>query len=83
MKVKVKFQELVKALGYVNSVLSDKALDDKMKNIIFLVNKDKVEIVGTSSLIFSRTLLEEAEVEDVEEEWSFQLKASDLNGLVS
>ena len=60
MKVKVKFQELVKALGYVNSVLSDKALDDKMKNIIFLVNKNKVEIVGTSSLIFSRTLLEEA-----------------------
>lgn len=84
MKITVAYEELVRVLGFVNTVLSDKSVDDKMKNVIFLVKNDSVKVVGYNPLTFSRTELEKAEVEDVNEEgWVFQVKAAGLNKVLS
>ena len=84
MKITVDYEELVRVLGFVNTVLSDKSVDDKMKNVIFLVKNDSVKVVGYNPLTFSRTELEKAEVEDVNEEgWVFQVKAAGLNKVLS
>ena len=84
MKITVDYEELVRVLGFVNTVLSDKSVDDKMKNVIFLVKNDSVKVVGYNPLTFSRTELEKAEVEDVNEEgWVFQVKSAGLNKVLS
>lgn len=83
MKIKLDFSELASTLGYVNTVLSDKTVDEKMKNVIFLVSKDEVSIVGYSPLTFSRTKLSNIETIDVEDNWDFQVKASELNKIIS
>ena len=83
MKVKVNYSELASVLGYANTILSDKTVDEKMKNIIFLVGEDEASIVGYSPLTFSRTALKDVEVEGVEGNWDFQVKAGDLNKIMS
>lgn len=85
MKIKVNFNELSSVLGYVNTILSDKTVDDRMKNIIFLVSKDEATIVGYSALTFSRTKLNDVETEEIAdgEKWDFQVKAAELNKIMS
>lgn len=86
MKVSLSYDELYSALSYVNTVLSDKTVDEKMKNVIFLVKEDEASIVGYSALTFSRTELGYAETdEDVKNSnsWDFQVKAGDLNKIIS
>lgn len=83
MKVKLSYSELASVLGYVNTILSDKTVDEKMKNVIFLVSKDNVSVVGYSPLTFSRTMLSDVEIEGVEDNWDFQVKAGDLNKVMS
>lgn len=72
-------------MGYLNSVLSDKVLEEKLKNIIFLIGEKKVSLVAFGPLVFSRVILEKAEVSGVEagEEKTFQIKASGLNNMLS
>lgn len=84
MKVKVSYTELSSVLGYVNTILSDKTVEDKMKNIIFLVSKDDAIVSGFSSLTFSKTRLSDVTTEGIEEgeNWDFQVKASDLNKII-
>lgn len=82
MRIKVNYNELYNVLGYVNTVLSNKTVDEKMKNVIFLVDKENVTLVGYSALTFSRTKLESVEVEGVEDTYQFQVKYGDLNGIV-
>lgn len=84
MKISVDFKELSKVLGYSNAVLSDKSVDEKIKNIIFLVRPEEVQIVGYNALTFCRTRLEEPLIEGVSDSgWEFQIKASELNKIVS
>ena len=85
MRVRVDFNELSQALSYANTVLSDKSVEEKSKNFIFCVSKDTFLVVGYSAFIFSRTELENWEIEEdlPEEGWSFQVKASELNKIVS
>lgn len=85
MKIKVGFNELASVLGYVNTILSDKTVDERMKNIIFLVNKDEATVVGYSALTFSRTKLNNVETEEIaeDEKWDFQVKAAELNKIMS
>jgi len=83
MRAKVNFSELSSVLGYVNTILADKTVDEKMKNVIFLVEKDEVTVVGYSALTFARTKLNDIEVEGVEESWDFQVKSSELNKIIS
>lgn len=84
MKISVNFSELQKVLGYTNTILSDKSVDDKMRNVIFMVSKDEVKVVGYNVFTFSRTVLENAEIsEDVpENDWEFQIKSNELNKIV-
>ena len=37
MKIKVDFTEFTSVLGYIQTILSDKSVEDKIKNVIFLV----------------------------------------------
>ena len=85
VKVKVSYSELSSVLGYVNTILSDKTVEDKMKNIIFLVKKDEAVVVGYSALTFSRTKLSSVETEDIEDgdDWEFQIKAAELNKIIA
>ena len=83
MKLRVNYSELQSVLGYVNTILSDKTVDEKMKNVIFLVEDGLATVVGYSSLTFSRTKLNDCETEDVEDKWSFQVKSSELNKIIS
>lgn len=84
MKITVDFAELSNYLSYSSTILSDKSVEDKLKNIIFLVNKDDVVLVSYNVFTFARTRLENSTIEGVEEgkEWAFQLKAAELNKLV-
>lgn len=83
MKVKVSYSELSSVLGYVNTILSDKTVDDKMKNVIFLAEKDELTVVGYSTLTFARTRLNDVETEEVEDKWDFQVKSSELNKIIA
>lgn len=83
MKAKVSYSELSSVLGYVNTILSDKTVDDKMKNVIFLVEKDEVTVVGYSALTFARTRLNDVETEGVDESWDFQVKSAELNKIIA
>lgn len=83
MKAKVSYSELSSVLGYVNTILSDKTVDDKMKNVIFLVEKDEVTVVGYSALTFARTKMNDVETEGVEDKWDFQVKSSELNKIIA
>lgn len=83
MKAKVSYSELSFVLGYVNTILSDKTVDDKMKNVIFLVEEEDVTVVGYSALTFARTKLNNVEVEGVEGKWDFQVKSAELNKIIA
>lgn len=84
MKITVNFAELSKVLGYSNAVLSDKSVDEKIKNIIFNVSPTEVLVIGYNALTFCRTRLEETSIDGVPEEgWEFQIKASELNKIIS
>lgn len=85
MKISVNFSELQSILGYSNTILSDKSVDDKLRNVIFMVNstEETVKVVSYNAYTFSRTELEKATVEDCSSDWEFQVKASDLNKIVS
>lgn len=83
MKAKVSYSELSSVLGYVNTILSDKTVDEKMKNVIFLVGQDEVTVVGYSALTFARTRLNDVETEGVDGEWEFQVKSSELNKIIA
>lgn len=85
MKISVNFSELQSVLGYSNTILSDKSVDDKLRNVIFMVNstEETVKVISYNAYTFSRTELEKATVEDCSSDWEFQVKASDLNKIVS
>ena len=82
MRIKLSYVELSGILGYVNTILADKTVDEKKKNVIFLVNGEDVTVVGYSPLTFSRAKLNNCEVFDVEDTWDFQVKANDLNKIM-
>lgn len=83
MKISLKFEEFSRVLNYVNTILSDKSVEDKSKNVIFLVSKDEVTLVGYNSFTFSRTKLEEVTTEGIPESgWEFQIRASEINKII-
>ena len=70
-------------VGYANTILSDKSVEEKLKNLIFVVSKEDVKLVAYSAFTFSRTTLaSEIELDDVDS-WSFQVKASEVNKIIS
>lgn len=84
MKVRVSFTELQSVLGYVNTILSDKTVDERQKNVIFLVGDNEATVVGYSALTFARTRLTDVTSTDVEEGgWDFQVKSSELNKIIA
>lgn len=79
MKISVSYQELSEVINFSSGILSDKSVEEKMKNVIFHVKSDSVKVCFYTALTFCRTELEHVEVEDVEkDEWIFQVKAGDL-----
>lgn len=85
MNIKLDFNELSKVLGFVNTIISDKSVDAKTKNVIFLVSKDNVQVVGYNALIFSRTILENVTISDdvSDDGWNFQIRANDSNKIIA
>lgn len=84
MKVILNYEELVNTLGFATTVLNDKSVDDKMKNVIFLVDGETVRVVGYNVFTFSRTELENVEVDDIPGNgWQFQVKAANLLKILS
>lgn len=85
MKITLSFEELNKVLSYIYTILSDKSVEDKVKNVIFLVDgNNEVTMVGYNQMTFSRTVLEKAECSDIPADgWEFQVKANELNKIMS
>lgn len=82
-RISVNFEELQSYVGYANTILSDKSVEEKLKNLIFVVSKEDVKLVAYSAFTFSRTTLaSEIELDDVDS-WSFQVKASEVNKIIS
>lgn len=84
MKITVDFTEFNTVLGYIYTILSDKSVEDKVKNVIFLVKGNEVTLVGYNQVTFSRIVLEKVTCEDIPESgWEFQIKANELNKIMS
>lgn len=83
MKISVNFSELGSVLKYSDAVLSDKSIDEKTKNIIFVVTQEEVQVIGYNAFMFCRTRLEGVCVEGVNSNWQFQIKSSELNKIMS
>lgn len=84
MKISLKYDELVETLGFATTVLSDKSVEDKMKNVIFLVEENSVRVVGYNAFTFSRTEIENISVEDIPGNgWQFQVRAANLLKILS
>lgn len=84
MRFTVAFDELVSVLGYSNTILSDKSVEEKLKNIIFLVTKDDVRVVAYNAFTFARTEMNATDIDcGSDKEWAFQIKASELNKIIS
>lgn len=84
MKITVDFTELNNVLGYIYTILSDKSVEDKVKNVIFNVSNTSVTVIGYNQITFSRTVLEKVTYEGIPEEgWYFQIKASELSKIMS
>lgn len=85
MKISVNFNELQSVLGYTNTILNDKSVEDKLKNVIFMVDptEETVKVTGYNVYTFARTVLEKAVIEDCDSVWEFQVKAAELNKLIS
>lgn len=85
MKISLNFKELAGVMVYPNIVLGDKSVDEKMKNVIFSVRDESVKMIGYNALTFCKTdLVEVLSVEDIPEDgWDFQVKASELNKIIS
>ena len=84
MKISVDFNELDSVLSYVYTILSDKSVEEKVKNVIFIVKNDEVTVAGYNQITFSRTTLEKVTCEDIPESgWEFQIKSGELNKIMS
>lgn len=84
MKVSLKFDELSSVLNMCATIIGDKSVDDKMRNVIFLFHNGEGKAVGYNAFTFARLPFGYVEEEDMPDEgWEFQLKASDLNKVLS
>lgn len=85
MKLTLGFKELQELSGFANTILSDKSVEDKLKNFIFMCTKDKVQISGYNAFTFSRSAFENytLELDEGVDEWDFQIKASELNKILA
>lgn len=84
MKVTLSFEELSSLLDYAGIVFSDKSVEEKMKNVIFSVDKESARFIAYNVYIFCRTTFEQAEI-DIEDAplWLFTVKFSDIRKIVS
>jgi hypothetical protein len=84
MEIKVSYKELVSVMNFSSGILSDKMVDDKMKNVIFMVSEGAVKVCFYNALTFCRTELQTVEKNiEGKDEWIFQVKAADLTKLLS
>ena len=84
MKFSADFSELAKALDFCNIILNDKTVEEKMRNVIFMVRPEGVTAVGYNALTFAKQTLEKASVDEVDPAgYDFQVKSSDLNKIIS
>lgn len=85
MKLTVGYEELSKVLNFTNTIINNKSVDDKLKNVIFMVSFDgTAKMAGYNQFTFGRTILESAEIEDIPESgWEFQVKADALNKIIA
>lgn len=84
MKISLSFEEFTSKMGYVNSILGDKSVEEKLRNIIFLVEGSEVRLVAYNAFTFVRSTFENAEVDlEGHERWNFQIKAGEVNKIIS
>ena len=76
------FKTLVDTMGTISSVVSDKLLKEDYKNVIVWV-KDGIVRFGAFSGIVSTATTLDAEVNVKEGEFTAQLKAKDINDIIS
>lgn len=84
MKVTLSFDEFTSKMGYMNSILSDKSVEEKLKNLIFIVEGNELRLVAYNAFTFVRSTFEDTEIDlDGRDKWNFQIKASEVNKIIS
>lgn len=84
MKISLKFEEFTSKMGYVNTILGDKSVEEKLRNLIFLVEGNEVKLVAYNAFTFVRSTFEDAEIDlEGHEKWNFQIKAGEINKIIS
>ena len=85
MLFKIKFSELSKALGYVNTVFGGGDIKEDGKVVIFEVGNDSnvADIIAISRMATTKTKVELEETEGIEDKWMFQVGVTDLNRIIS
>ena len=84
MTVTIPYDDLSRVFGFSSTILSDKIVDEKMKNMIVYVKPDSVKICVYNALTFCRTEIPNAEVADLDkEEVIFQVKSNDISKIIS
>lgn len=84
MKVTLSFDEFTSKMGYMNSILSDKSVEEKLKNLIFIVEGNELRLVAYNAFTFVRSTFEDTEIDlEGHDKWNFQIKASEVNKIIS
>lgn len=84
MKVALSFEEFTSKMGYMNSILSDKSVEEKLKNLIFIVEGNELRLVAYNAFTFVRSTFEDTEIDlEGHDKWNFQIKASEVNKIIS
>lgn len=63
MKVTLSFDEFTSKMGYMNSILSDKSVEEKLKNLIFIVEGNELRLVAYNAFTFVRSTFEDTEID--------------------
>lgn len=84
MKIKVSFEVLEESMVTVSSIVSDKALQEDLKNVIVWVKDGKTRFAAYNGNISSATVVDaEVTFEGEPVEVFIQLKAKDINDVVA
>ena len=85
MKLSIDFAELQSIINESSIILTDKSVDDKRKNIIFLVTPDSTKLVFYNPFTFARVEAESAVSDGIEEgeNWVFQVRLSEVQKIMS
>lgn len=79
MKFEFNYEDIMEKLDYITTIVEDSSVTDKMRNVIFHIQKDKVQIIGLNNFAICRAVLKDAEVTDFTADEYIQIRSAELS----